>query len=130
MIIFCFGVYAYFFTRSILGNRVTAGYTHISLNTAVESISGHYVMEKEMRLPYKGREILVVFGYAVIDKSCCGGSGCRFANVPGYVVEWRARTAPDGSPVTVVEPITDETEQMEVHEVIDETELYCQVNFL
>jgi hypothetical protein len=105
-------------------------YTHYQLNEKVESISGHYVIEKEMRLPYKGREALVVFGYAVVDKSCCGGSGCRFANVPGYVIEWQSRKAADGAPVSVVEPIENENEKNEIHDIIDKTEVYCQVNFL
>ncbi|MFA6449704.1 MAG: hypothetical protein WCX65_09560 [bacterium] len=105
-------------------------YTHGELNVKVESISGHYVIEKEIRLPYKGREALVVFGYALVDKSCCGGSGCRFANVPGYIVEWQSRKAADGAPVSVVEPIEDKTEKNEIQDIIDKTEMYCQVNFL
>jgi hypothetical protein len=105
-------------------------YTHYQLNEKIESISGHYLLEKETLLPYKGREVLVVFGYAVVDKSCCGSTGCRFANVPGYVIEWRTHSAADGSPVSLVEPVTDETEQNEIHDLIDKAECYCQVNFL
>jgi len=105
-------------------------YIHTVPNSRVESISGHYVVEKEVRLPYKGREILVAFGYAMIDKSCCGSGGCRFANVPGYILNWRTKTAGDGSPVSDVEPIEDETERAEIRNLIDKNELYCQVNFL
>ena len=102
---------------------------HSKPNERVESIAGHYVVEKESRLPYKGRDVLVVFGFAMIDKSCCGEGGCRFANVPGYVVDWKARTNDENAPVSVVEPITDEMEQRDIHDLIDKTELYCQVNF-
>jgi hypothetical protein len=104
-------------------------YVHCVLNEKVESISGHYIIEKEMRLPFNNRDVLVVFGFAIVDKSCCGSSGCRFANVPGYVVEWHSKTAPDGCAVSVVEPVTDEKEKIGIHELIDKTEVYCQVNF-
>ena len=106
------------------------GYVHSQLNTEIESISGHYVIEKETKLEYREREVLVVFGYAVIDKSCCGSGGCRFAQVPGYIVHWENGAAPDGSPVSEVEPIEAENERSEIHELIDRAEPHCQVNFL
>ncbi len=108
---------------------MAAEYIHTVPNSRVESISGHYVIEKEVRLPYKGREVLVALGYAMVDKSCCGSGGCRFANVPGYIVGWHAKTAADGSHVSDVEPIENESERAEISDLIDKTELYCQVNF-
>jgi len=50
--------------------------------------------------------------------------------VPGYILNWRTKTAGDGSPVSDVEPIEDETERAEIRNLIDKNELYCQVNFL
>ena len=105
-------------------------YVHSQLNEQIDSIGGHYVVEKEVRMPYKEREVLVAFGYGVVNKSCCGEGGCRFANVPGYILDWKTKSAPDGSPVSNVEPVEDKTEQREIHEMIDKAELYCQVNFL
>ncbi len=105
-------------------------YIHSPLNVQVESISGHYVNEKEMRLPHKDREVLVVFGYAMVDKSCCGTGGFKFATVPGYVVEWQSGKTPNNEPVSMVEPIRDENEKLEIHDLIDKTEVFCQVNFL
>jgi len=68
----------------------------------------------------------VAFGYGVADKSCYGsGVGCRFAQAPGYIVNWKTKTAPDGSEVSDVEPVDDE----EVREKIDGMEMYCQINF-
>lgn len=106
-------------------------YVHEETGTAVESISGHYMVQEERRLKHAGRDLLVAFGYAVVEKSCCGsGAGCRFAQVPGYVVSWKSKTTPDGAPVSEVEPVEDENEQRAIEELIDRTELYCQVMFL
>ncbi len=106
-------------------------YIHSEPGTETESVSGHYVVQEERRLDYGGRELLVVFGYAVVDKSCCGGgAGCRFANVPGYVLKWKNKSTPEGTPVSEVEPVEDEAAQRGIEQLIDSTELYCQVNFL
>ncbi|HOX27609.1 MAG TPA: hypothetical protein PLQ76_00495 [bacterium] len=88
------------------------------------------MVEKEVRIPFRGRDLLVVFGYAIIDKSCCGGSGCRFAQVPGYVVKWKHAEDASGAAVTEVERITDESERREIHELIDAAEPHCQINIM
>ena len=61
----------------------TREYTHIELNVEVQSIGGHYILDKEVRMPYRGEEVLYVVGTGVVDTSCCGmgehdstGGGC------------------------------------------------------
>jgi hypothetical protein len=105
-------------------------YAHSPLNEPVESISGHYVIDKEAIVPFGGRELLVVFGIAVIDNACCGPGGCRFANVAGYVTAWKEKIDEDGSPVSEVEPVKAEEARKEIKRCIGEIESYCQVNFL
>jgi len=105
-------------------------FTHNPPDTRVDSISGHYVIQKEDRIEYDGRDVLVVYGYAVVEKSCCGsGAGCRFAKVPGFVVEWKSGTDPDGRQISLVEPVEDPEAREKIHEMIDARELYCQVDF-
>ena len=106
-------------------------HVHSELNATVESIGGHYVIDKEVLLPHEGRDTLVAFGSALVDKSCCGaGTGCRFANVVGYVLAWKTGEAPNGLRVSYVEPIGDEAARAEIRELILSTEPHCQVNFL
>jgi len=96
----------------------------------VESISGHYMVRREEKIWYKGREVLVVFGYGVVEHSCCGsGAGCCFARVPGYVLSWRAGKSGDGAAVSVVEPVADVTEMADISDLVGKMEMYCQVNF-
>ncbi|MFH1538188.1 MAG: hypothetical protein ABIH66_04465 [bacterium] len=117
-------------TGFTIENAMTEKYIHIKPGEEVESIGGRYVVEKEVRMPVNGREVLVVYGVAVVDKSCCGQGGCRFAQVPGFISEWKAKRTDDGEEITVVEPVEDKSAQKKIQEMIDKAELYCQVNFL
>jgi len=105
-------------------------YTHPRLGEEVESISGHYVPEREERIEAHGRELLYVVGYAVIDSSCCGPGGGAYALAPGYVVRWQYETDAEGLPVSEVEPVVSEEEISEIKKIILEREHVNQVNFL
>ncbi len=50
-------------------------YIHCELNQQVRSISGYYCITKEVRLPYRGGEILYLVGAAVVDSSCLSWDG-------------------------------------------------------
>ena len=104
-------------------------YVHIPLRQEFEGVGGRYAVESELTIPHDGREVLAVIGYAVVDRSCCGTGGVVFANVPGFIVKWRARTAPDGSPVSEVEPVADDAARKEISAAIRRSVPHCQVNF-
>lgn len=108
---------------------MTEKYVHTAPGEQVESISGRYVIEKEFLLDVDGREALVVIGYMIIDKSCCGTGGCRYALVPGYAKGLR-KVSEDGMAVTEVEPIESEAEQEKIRARIDSLETVQQINFL
>ena len=63
-------------------------YTHISPDEEIHAISGYYSMEKEEVLHYRGKEVLYAIGNGMIEASCCGQGGCRYAIVPGYLIHW------------------------------------------
>lgn len=105
-------------------------YVHAELNAEIEAIGGHYVVERELRIPHAGREVLVVIGHAVIDRSCCGFGGVGFADVPGYVTGWKESSARDGSPVSEVEPVRDEAAQKEIRSLVGREAPHRQVRFL
>ncbi|MBC7228172.1 MAG: hypothetical protein H5T61_13245 [Thermoflexales bacterium] len=105
-------------------------FTHPELNREVTAIGGHYVWVKEDRLPFEGREVLYLVGYAVLDTTCCGVGGFACALVPGFVVEWKSGVSPEGRPVSRVERIRDEAAQAEIRRCIRDSQRVHQVNFL
>jgi hypothetical protein len=104
-------------------------YTHITLNEEIEAIGGHYVLEKEVRLPFRGEEVLYVVGMGIIDKSCCSPTGCKYAIVPGYILDWQHRTNDAGLPVTEVEPIRDVQLRKELTAIIKKSDFVQYVEF-
>jgi hypothetical protein len=106
-------------------------YVHPVLNEEVTAISGHYTTEKEERMTIDGHEVLYILGHAVVDTSCCGVGGGRFAVVPGYLVRYKYRTDDTGRPVSEVTPVEDERETRKViAAAIEKKEPYCSVRFL
>ena len=105
-------------------------YTHQNTgdDAQVHAISGFYTIEHEKRLAYKGRDILCVVGTGVVDSSCCGVGGCRFALVPGYVCQWKQQKK-SGEVISEVEPIIDENVKKEIHNILKKEELITQIDF-
>ncbi len=104
-------------------------FPHPKLNQPITAIGGHYVFVKEERLPFRGREVLYLVGYAVVDTSCCGLGGYGYAVVPGFLVAWKDRTDEQGRPVSRVEPIRDEPTRREIRQRIQQREGVHQVTF-
>ncbi len=84
-------------------------------------IAGYYVLYKEEKLPYKGREVLYLVGKAVIESSCCNTGSWVYVSVPGYIVDWHA-SEEDGSAVSDVESISDPVEREELSKIIETKE--------
>jgi hypothetical protein len=108
---------------------MTGYFIHQPLNTEITSIGGHYLLIKEVRLPFDGRDVLYVSGCAVTDTSCCGASGCAFADVPGYILAWKENKDPDGFYISSVEYVTDIATQNSIREIIKKNDGVIQVNF-
>jgi len=105
-------------------------YVHEALNQEIAAVGGHYVPVKEARLPFRGREVLYLVGYAAFDNTCCGAGGFAYALVPGFVTSWKSRQKKDGLAVSEVEPIRDEAAQRELRRSIEQQETIHQVQFL
>lgn len=82
-------------------------FAHQKLGEDYGGIAGYYTPLKEVRLEYRGREVLYIVGRAVIESSCCGTGNWPYALVPGYIMEWRHGQNQNGLPVTDVELIED-----------------------
>ncbi len=80
-------------------------------------------------MPFRGEEVLYVVGTGIVDTSCCGTGGCRYAIVPGFILDWRVRTNKNERPVTAVEPIRDADTRKELKEHITKAEMVQLVEF-
>ena len=104
-------------------------YLHQEPGTEVRFIAGQYTIVEEQRLASRGREVLYVVGIAAVESTCCGTQGCRFVNIPGYVVAWKTRLSESGMLISIVEPIVGEAEQSEIREMLDRRFPYSQILF-
>ncbi|MFN2220650.1 MAG: hypothetical protein ACK2UA_18720 [Anaerolineae bacterium] len=104
-------------------------YVHQGLNQEITAIGGHYVLVKEARLPYRGREILYLVGYAAFDTTCCGPGGCAYALVPGFVASWQSSETADGLAISQLEPIREPNVQNDIRRLIERLETVQQVIF-
>jgi hypothetical protein len=105
-------------------------YTHLELGKDIEiAIAGYYTPEREVRLPYKGREVLYVVGKAVVESSCCGTGSWIYAIVPGFIINWQYTRNEKGLPVSEVEPISDEAAQEKIRKLIEKNESAVMVGF-
>lgn len=104
-------------------------YTHLELNKDNNCIAGYYNIEKEVRLKYDTREVLYVVGQAVIESSCCGTGNWRYAQVPGYILNWQNKRSDAGLPVSEVESIPDKATRDDISRIIKEAEVVSQIQF-
>jgi len=81
-------------------------------------------------MSHRGKEFLYVVGMAIVDNACCGRGGCRFLNVPGYIVSWKGGESMDGLPVSEVEPIRNENDQREIRNLLEDDFPHAQIIFL
>ena len=105
-------------------------YVHQELNREITAIGGHYLLVKEVRLPYHRREVLYLIGHAAFDTACCGVGGCAYGLVPGFILSWKKKRTGDGLAVSLVEPIHDNDVQEQVRRLIERDEGVHQVSFL
>ena len=104
-------------------------FIHPVLNEETRTISGHYLLSREKRLAYNGREVLYYLGCALVDASCCGPGGFTYALVPGYIQQWKYRVNSDDRWVSQVKPLRDKADREKLQRLIKEKELVQQVNF-
>ena len=99
------------------GQSVLKDYIHPVLNEEIRTISGHYILSRENRLPFNDRQVLYFIG-------------CAYALVPGYIRLWKYKLNAGNLAVTQVEPIRDKDHRHELRLLIKEREGVQQVNFM
>lgn len=104
-------------------------YLHQAPGTEVRFIAGHYTIIEEQRIAHRDREFLAVVGIAAIGSSCCGTQGCRFINIPGYIIAWKDRLSAGGCPVSSVETVASKSDRAEIRELLESRFPYSQILF-
>jgi len=104
-------------------------FAHPVLGREVTAIAGHYVFGKEIRLPYKHREILYYVGYAILDSTCCGVGGCAYVFVVGFIRQWKYMENGNGRAVSQMEPIRNPADRKQIRNLIQKKEMVYQVTF-
>ena len=89
--------------------------------------------EKEVRIPFHGREILYVIGEVVVETACqeitCTPGSSYYAMVPGYILRWQYRKNEEGLPLSEIEIVTDFKTRKEIEQIIQEREAVTRVEF-
>jgi len=104
-------------------------YTHPKLHEEITAVSGHYTLIKEARLRFHNTEILYYIGHAAFDTSCCGEGGCAYAFVAGFIHHWKMKKTKDGYDVSLLEKISDESDQKEIIAILKAKEGVHQISF-
>lgn len=104
-------------------------HVHYSLNKEVTAIGGHYVLAREGRFIFHGKQIFYYVGHATFDSSCSGLGGCAYAIVPGFVMNWKERMTKNGRAVSEMEPINDASVQGKIRDFLFKKEAVHEVRF-
>ena len=105
-------------------------YTHLELGKDYAAgTAGHYTPQQEVRLKYDNREVLYITGQTLIKATCCGTGNWGYAEVPGYIVNWRNKRNEAGLPISEVEPIADKKAQDKIRQIIEKNEAIPQISF-
>ena len=104
-------------------------YIHDEIDREERFVAGYYILEDEKRLNYQGKEFMYVVARAEIDNSWCGSGGCRYAIVPGFLIQWKNRTNESGKIVSDVETISDKESKKDIIALLNEKEIINQVQF-
>jgi len=86
-------------------------FTHPELGQEVQTLAGYYVPVEEHVLPYNGRELVYILGYACIEASCCGAANWSYIQVPGFLVRKHIRGEGHTPPVSEIETIQGEEDR-------------------
>ena len=107
----------------------TRDFAHPRLGQEVTAIGGHYVFGKEIRMPFRTREILYLVGYAVLDSTCCGVGGVAYVLVAGFIQDWKYKKNQTDDAISRIELIRDLSIQKEVSRIIRQKEMVHQIAF-
>ncbi|RJP26347.1 MAG: hypothetical protein C4520_00740 [Candidatus Abyssobacteria bacterium SURF_5] len=108
----------------------TKKYIHFPLHVPMEIGASSYWISAEERIQFRDREVLCIVRDTERITSCCGESaGLRSIGVMGYITCWHAGII-EQHHFSILEPISDKGEQMELSRLLRAKYGIAQVEFL
>ena len=94
-------------------------YNHLELGVEVHNIAGYYVPLEEHIIPFDGKELLFLLGFACIESSCCGVRSWNYIQVPGFLLNKNVKEGPEGiTGVSEVDTIDDSNTKIRIAEIL------------
>jgi hypothetical protein len=93
-------------------------YTHLELEQEVHNIAGYYIPNEEHVIPFEGKELLYLLGYACVEASCCGVRNWSYIQVPGFLLRKHVRGGGSKPFISEVEIIEDQELRNRVSEML------------
>ena len=85
-----------------------------ALGEEIRAVGGGYTLDREATVSIDDRTVLVLYGHALFDATCCGVSGAGYALVPGFLRRRHIRRDDHGHWVSEVEPVEDEAYRVRI----------------
>lgn len=109
--------------------KVTHVFTHQALEQDILLPAGYFTPLEEMRVSYKGREVLYVVGELVAESCCCASGNCGYVLVAGYVLNWKNGIDETGRLLSSVEPVTNDEDKLGIAEIVRQREGISNIRF-
>jgi hypothetical protein len=93
-------------------------FSHLELGTEIHNIAGYYVPLEEHILPFDGKEIIFLLGFACIQASCCGVRSWNYIQVPGFLLKKHSRGGGELPLVSEVDTIEDSDTRLRIAEIL------------
>ena len=106
-------------------------YVHLPQNEDIGQEERCYRVEEGV-VEFKGREVLYFIARSGAFTLCDGRQGSQLTSidVPGYVVSWKCKADENGSPISQIEPLRDEEEQLQIRGILHSRHSISSINFL
>ena len=104
---------------------------YVHLPEGLDEHSGHGVKAHwgERTVAHQGQDVLYLLTDGVVATACCGDRVFHYASVLGYVKQWQSEKDEHGLPVSLVESVTDSSEQREIEDLLQQDDSELRVSF-
>jgi hypothetical protein len=93
-------------------------YNHLELGVEVHNIAGYYVPLEEHIIPFDGKDLLFLLGFACIESSCCGVRSWNYIQVPGFLTGKNSKGSEGITGVSEVDTIEDTPTRLRIAEIL------------
>lgn len=109
---------------------ITREYVHKLPGDEGSDLPWAYLMIKEGRITHNGKALFYAIGEVTGGCVCIGSGSVQFVHVPGYIVSWHKKLNSSLRAISIVHPIIDDEEQIEIKKIFAEKYPQFQVCFL